>query len=86
MDPLLGAAIIAAVASLATTLIKERNQGKKIKEIHKQVSENSHANDKPTVLDLIADVREEQRLQRIAQNATHDLLVKHIVWHNGEKK
>jgi len=78
MDPLLGAALIAAAASITTAWMKGR-QGKQIKEIHKQVSENSHKNDKPTVLDLIAEVREEQK-------ATNQLIVKHIAWHLEDKK
>lgn len=78
MDPLIVAALIAAIASLATAALTAA-MGKKISETHKQVSENSHKNDKPTVLDLIAEVREEQK-------ATNRLIVEHIAWHLEDSK
>lgn len=71
-------ALIAAAASIIAAAITAK-QGKKITETHKQVSENSHKNDKPTVLDLIAEVREEQR-------ETNRLIVNHINWHLEDKK
>jgi flagellar motor component MotA len=78
MDPLIGAAIIAAVASLASAGITAK-QNKAIKETHKQVSENSHKNDKPTVLDLISELRDEQR-------RTNAVIIDHLEWHVEEKK
>lgn len=71
-------AIIAACTSLTVAIMTIR-QNVKINETHKQVSQNSHKNDKPTVLDLIAEVREEQR-------ATNQLIVRHIEWHLDEEK
>lgn len=79
MDPLISAAIIAALASLVSAVITAR-QGKQIKETHKQVSENSHKNEKPTVLDLISELRDEQR-------RTNAVIIDHLEWHvEGEKK
>lgn len=55
-------------------------QGKKISETHKQVSENSHRNAKPTILDVLSDVQAEQR-------RTNALIVNHIAWHlQGDKE
>lgn len=54
------AALIAAGASIIVAILTLK-QNSKINETHKQVSENSHKNSQPTILDLIADVREEQR-------------------------
>lgn len=59
---LIGAAIVTAVF------------GKKLNETHKQVTQNSHQNDRPTVLDLISEVRDEQR-------ETNNLLHRHLEWH-----
>lgn len=72
------AAAIAAVALIVSTLIPLK-YGKKISETHKQVSVNSHASDKPTVLDLISEVRD-------AQRDTNRLIVNHLIWHAEEKK
>lgn len=70
-------AIIGAVALITSTVIQVRN-GKKISETHKQVSVNSHSSEKPTVLDLISELRDEQR-------DTNRLLVNHLEWHLEEK-
>lgn len=67
-------ALIAAVAAIAAAWITAA-QGRKISETHKQVSENSHRNDKPTVLDLISEMRDEQR-------ETQHLLIRHLEWHS----
>lgn len=67
------AALIAAAASIVVAVLTLK-QGSKINETHKQVSQNSHANDKPTVLDLISELRDEQR-------ETNKALRRHFEWH-----
>lgn len=52
--------LIAAIAAITAAWVSAI-QGRKISETHKQVSENSHQNDKPTVLDLISELRDAQR-------------------------
>lgn len=72
-------ALIAAIAAIASAVIAKKQDGK-INETHKQVSENSHKNEKPTVLDLIAEVRDEQR-------RTNAVLIDHLEWHvEGKNK
>lgn len=66
-------AVIGGLFLLASVAIQAK-MGKKVNETHKQVSENSHKNEKPTVLDLIAELRDEQRV-------TNRLVVNHINWH-----
>lgn len=79
MDPVIIAAIIAAAAAIASAVVTAR-QDKRIRETHKQVSENSHKNEKPTVLDLISELRDEQR-------RTNAVIIDHLEWHvEGEKK
>lgn len=74
----IAAALIAAMAAVTAAWITAA-QGRKITETHKQVSENSHRNDKPTVLDLISELRDEQR-------ETKQLIIRHLEWHSkGEK-
>lgn len=73
------AALIAAAAAIIAAIIP-LTQSKWIKETHKQVSENSHKNDKPTVLDLIAELRDEQR-------RTNAVIIDHLEWHvEGKNK
>lgn len=68
-------AVIGALAAITAACISQK-QSKKIAHIRKQVSENSHFNDPPTVLDLISDLRNEQR-------ETNRMLVRHLEWHAG---
>lgn len=72
------AALIAAAAAIAAAVITKKQDGK-INETHKQVSENSHKNEKPTVLDLIAELRDEQR-------RTNAVIIDHLEWHVEGKK
>lgn len=53
-------ALIAAVASIVAAAITAK-QDRKISETWRQVNENTHKNDQPTVLDLISEMRDEQR-------------------------
>lgn len=71
-------ALIAAGGAVMAAYVSSR-QTKKINETHKQVSENSHKNEKPTVLDLIADLRDEQR-------RTNAVIIDHLEWHMEDKK
>lgn len=71
-------ALIAAVSSIIVAVMTAK-QNHKINETHKQVAENSHKNEKPTILDLIADVRDEQR-------RTNAVLIDHLEWHAGDNK
>lgn len=72
------AALIAAAAAIVAAVIT-RKQNWKIDETHKQVSENSHKNEKPTVLDLISELRDEQR-------RTNAVIIDHLEWHVEGKK
>lgn len=71
-------ALIAASASILVAVMTAKQNGK-INETHKQVSENSHKNDKPTVLDLISELRDEQR-------RTNAVIIDHLEWHVEGKK
>lgn len=51
---------------------------KRIKETHKQVTENHHSSETPTILDLLDLIREDGR-------ETHAMLIDHIQWH-GKKE
>lgn len=71
------AALIAALAAITSAVITAK-QNFKINETHKQVSENSHKNSPPTVLDLLSDVKDEQA-------RTNARLEEHIYWHLDSK-
>lgn len=71
-------AAIAAIGSVVSVYLTKR-QDKKINETHKQVTVNSHSSATPTVLDLIAEVRDEQK-------RTNDRIESHIIWHLTERR
>lgn len=75
MDPVVLAATIAAVPATIAAVASVRN-GRVGRRTHHQVSANSHKSATPTVLDLIAEVRD-------AQVATHKLMVEHLADHAG---
>lgn len=56
MDPVLGAAAIAAVASIINTFLQRRTQ-KKVNETHHQTTKNGHKNDPPTIPDLLSGLK-----------------------------
>lgn len=74
MDPVTGAVIgsaIAAAASIVVALITRpaRKTVRQMDAVHTAVTVNGHSNaDKPTVLDLIAELRDEVRVEA-AHNA-----------------
>lgn len=70
-------ALIASVTAILVAIIARDR--KKVAETHKQVSQNSHQNEKPTILDLIADLRDEQR-------RTNAVIIDHLEWHMEDKK
>lgn len=76
MDPVTGAIIaaaIAAFASVVSALIATWDHSK-VKETHKQVTQNGGVSNPPTVLDKLARIEETQK-------ATNDKLDQHILWH-----
>lgn len=59
MDPATATVIVAGIAALTgmLTTVLQYLQGQKISATHKQVSENSHKNDPPTVIDHLGDIK-----------------------------
>lgn len=53
-------AVIAAISSVITAVVTVR-LGPKVRHTHKQVTENHHSNEQPTILDLLSDLRSEMR-------------------------
>jgi hypothetical protein len=73
MDPVLGAAAIAAIASIVNTFL-QRRASKKITETHKQTTQNGHKHDPPTIPDLLSTLSVEVK-------GLHTRLDKHEEWH-----
>lgn len=93
MDPVLGAAIVAAVASVSVALIQLRGQREqkkihnKIKETHHQVTTNSHSSPIPTIPDRLDDlgaaISEIKSWQEI-HDAQHRIERHHIYGYQGD--
>lgn len=66
-------ALIAAFSAIASACISLK-QNKKINETHKQVTVNGGTSSTPTVLDLLAEVRNEVR-------ETNRIVINHLEWH-----
>jgi hypothetical protein len=86
------AACVTAIASVCVAFIT-RHHGRKIHETHKQVTVNGGLNDPPTILDKLADIKDELhslkhndiqdlRERQIAQDAKLDA---HLLWHLDKK-
>lgn len=64
MDPVLGAAAIAAIASIVNTVL-QRRQNKKINETHQQTTQNGNKHDPPTIPDQLSNLSKQvTRLDR----------------------
>jgi hypothetical protein len=75
MDPVTGAAVIAAVASIVSALL-QRNSNKKISETHKQTTQNGHKHDPPTIPDQLSTLTSEVR-------HLHVRMDNHEEWHRN---
>lgn len=73
MEPLVAAAVIAAVASIINTAISVFDR-KKVKETHAQVTVNGGTSHPPTVLDKLSVI--EEKVDR-----TNTKIDNHILWH-----
>lgn len=67
------AACVAAMASIIVAYMQVKDRGK-VRDIHRETTENSHKNETPTIKDVLDDIQKSQR-------ETHELIVRHIAWH-----
>lgn len=84
MDPTVQAALIANLGLVLVAFLQVRGQrqqakiAEKVKETHHQVTTNSHASARPTVLDRLDDVH--AAVQDVGWR-----LDRHLEWHAEEK-
>lgn len=78
MDPIVLAALIAAVGSIITTIILAITGRKKINETHFQTTQNGNRNNPPTIPDRLHTIDTKV-------DALIDRFDKHIEWHLENK-